>query len=181
MIKKMLMAAAFIATTFAVVLAKDTPKGTPGESPMAAMKAEMMKCYVCKNIAAKMDEIGPRGMEPVKLNDGLAIRHWVKSDDPKRLAAFRAAGNACSKAGEECMSFTDERAKTELCEFCQGVRTAAKAGARMSMGQTPNGDMMVLTSADAPVQAQLATLHEKCALMASSMEMPGAKTSASKE
>jgi hypothetical protein len=68
------------------------------------------------------------------------------------------------------MTMTDEQARTQLCEFCQSVRGAAKAGARLSSGETRTGDMMVLTSSDPGVQAQLMTLQQKCAMMAASME-----------
>ena len=179
MMRRMALAAVLVAALAMAVLAGDMPKGTAGGSPMEAMKAGMMKCTVCKHIAMRMDEIGPMGMESVKLNDGVAINHWVQGEDPKRIAAFHAACNAANQAGQACMTMTDEQAKTDLCEFCQSIRSAAKAGARFSSGETRTGDMMVLTSSDPAVQGQLASLHEKCAMMAASMEKP-AKTSASK-
>jgi hypothetical protein len=51
----------------------------------------------------------------------------------------------------------------------------------MSSGRTKNGDMMVMTASDADVQARLTSLHEKCAMMIASMEMPAEKASAQKE
>jgi phosphoribosylaminoimidazole (AIR) synthetase len=154
--------------------------GMAGNAKMEAMKTEMMKCAVCKNVAMRMDEIGPMGMEPVKLNDGFSVRHWVMSNDPAKIAAFHAACDACGKAGEACMTMTDAQAKTDLCGFCQGIRTAMKAGAHMSKGMTKKGDVMVVTSADAAVQGQLTALAEKCEMMAASMEAPASKTSAEK-
>jgi hypothetical protein len=131
---------------------------------MAAMKAEMMKCAVCKNMAAHMDEIGPMTTDVAKLNDGVAMMHGVK--DPSKLAVYRAASKATSEAGQACMTMTDEQAKTQLCSFCQDIRTAMKAGAKMSVGETKTGDIMVLTSSDPAVQTQLSALAEKCKLMA---------------
>lgn len=180
MTKKVLAVALFVVLAFALVWAGTPSKGTTGNAQMEQMKAEMMKCAVCKNMAMHMDEIGPMGMEAVQLNDGLAMRHWVKSSDPKKIAAFHAACDATSKAGEACMSMTDEQAKTDLCQFCQDMRSAMKAGAHMSQGHTTNGDMMVLTSSDATVQGQLTALQQKCAMMSASMDMP-AKTSAEKK
>ena len=177
--RRMALAAILVAAIALVALAGDMSKGTTGESPMEAMKAGMMKCAVCKHIAMHMDEIGPVGMESVKLNDGVAINHWVRSEDPKKIAAFHAACTEANQAGEACMSMTDEQAKAQLCEFCQSIRSAAKAGARLSFGETRTGDVMVLTSPDPAVQGQLATLQQKCAMMAASMEKP-AKMAASK-
>jgi hypothetical protein len=134
---------------------------------MAAMKAEMMKCAVCKNMAMKMDEIGPMTSDVAKLNDGVALMHGVK--DMSKLPIYRAASKATADAGNACMTMTDEQAKTQLCSYCQEMRSAMKAGAKMSQGETKNGDIMVLTSSDPAVQAQLSALADKCKMMAESM------------
>jgi hypothetical protein len=134
---------------------------------MAAMKAEMMKCSVCKNFAAHMDEIGPITSDVAKLNDGVAMMHGVK--DPSKLAAYRTASKATSEAGMASMTMTEELAKTQLCSFCQDIRTAMKSGAKMSQGETKTGDIMVLTSADPAVQTQLNALADKCKMMAEAM------------
>ncbi|MCI0331387.1 MAG: hypothetical protein L0196_10680 [candidate division Zixibacteria bacterium] len=174
MTKKVLAIALFVVLAFALVWAGDKKATTSAQTD--AMKAEMMKCAVCKNVATHMDEIGPMGMEAAKLNDGLAVRHWVKSSDAAKITAFHSACNAANKAGEATPGWTDEQAKTDLCEFCQDMRTAMKAGAKMSYGDTKNGSIMVLTSPEPTVQAQLGTLHEKCAMMAASMEAPATTT-----
>ncbi len=182
MTKKVLAVALFVILAFALVWAGTPAKtGMTGNTQMETMKAEMMKCAVCKNMAMHMDEIGPMGTEAVQLNDGMAMRHWVKSSDPKKIAAFQAACDATGKAGEACLQMTDEQAKTDLCPFCQDMRSAMKAGAHMSKGMTRNGSMMVLTSSDPAVQAQLTALQQKCAMMAAQMDMPMTKTSAEKK
>ena len=172
MIRRVTLVMALVGLAFAVVAAGEMQKGTTQKMSMEDMKAGMMKCYVCKNIAAHMDEFGPMGMETTKLNDGLAVRHWVQSPDPKKVAAFHTACQAAQQAGQECMSFSDERAQTDLCQYCQGIRSAAKAGARVSQGETPNGDIMVLTSSDPSVQMQLTALEQKCAMMAATIDQP---------
>lgn len=180
MTKKVLYAALFVVLAFALVWAGDpAKKGMTGNAQMEMMKAEMMKCAVCSKMAPKMDAIGPTKMEAVKLDNGMAVIHTVANS--KNVAAFHATCDEMSKAGEACMTMTDEQAKTDLCEFCQGMRSAMKAGAQMSKGHTKKGGMMVLTSSDPAVQAQLSTLHEKCAMMAASMDMPMTKTSAEKK
>jgi hypothetical protein len=181
MTKKVTLLALLVVCAAALVWAgPEAQKSAAGNAKMEAMKAEMMKCAVCKNVAMRMDEIGPMGMEPAKLNDGFAIRHWVISNDPAKIAAFHAACDACSKAGQASMTMTDEQAKTDLCGFCQGIRSAMKAGAHMSQGTTKKGDVMVVTSSDPAVQGQLATLAQQCEMMAASMEAPAVKPSAEK-
>jgi hypothetical protein len=182
MTKKVLAVALFVVLAFALLWAGDNKKGTTDAAKMEMMKAEMMKCAVCKNMAMQMDATGPTGMEAVKLNDGLAMRHWVKGTDAKKVAAFHTACDATSKAGEACMTMTDDKAKTDLCQFCQDMRSAMKAGAHMSKGQTKNGSMMVLTSSDPAVQTQLSSLHEQCMMWEASMATPATdgKTTAKK-
>ncbi len=181
MTKKVMLLALFVVLAFALVWAGDNKKGTTDAAKMEAMKAEMMKCAVCKNMATQMDAIGPMGMEVTALNDGMAMRHWVKSDDAKKIAAFHTGAAACSKAGEACMTMTDEQAKTDLCQWCQDIRGAMKAGAKMSYGTTNKGDLMVLTSTEPTVQAQLTALRQQCEQWAASMEAPAAPTAAEKK
>ena len=106
-------------------------------------------------------------MEVAKLNDGIALMHSVT--DPAKAATFHAVGKEMGTAGEACIAMTDEQAKTQLCEYCQGIRSVMKAGAKMSQGNTKMGDIMVLTSSDPAVQSQISALGEKCAMMAASM------------
>lgn len=184
MTKKLSLIALVLVVACAVAWAGDqaatgaNKMGMDNKMSMAGMKDAMMKCYFCKNVAAKMDEIGPMGTEAVQLNDGVEIRHWAMSHDAAKVAAFHAAFASCSAAGKESMAWTDDRAKTDLCEFCQGMRSAMKAGAHMSMGTSKNGAVMVLTSADAGVQAQLTNIQKQCAMMAEMMTPGNTKMAA---
>ena len=140
--------------------------GVPSAEHMQAMKAEMAKCAVCKTWLTNFDELMPalKG-EVVQLNNGMAMTHRVS--DSKKLAMLRATMAETHKAGGACMAMSDEQAKTDLCELCQGIRGAVKSGALMSMGDTKSGDMMVLTSTDPAIQKQLSELGTKCAMMMS--------------
>jgi len=172
--KRVLVAACLLAMTCTAVWAGEQPQATTkGAATQAAqqtsakqlemMKAEMAKCAVCKNLAAHLDEIGPINMEVAKLNDGVAIMHSVPA---AKVATFQKACEEMDKAGEACMTMTDEQAKTQLCPMCQDMRSVMKAGGKMSTGMTKHGDIMVLTSTDPTVQAQINSLGEKCAMMA---------------
>jgi hypothetical protein len=130
---------------------------------MAEMKATMAKCSVCKHLVAKMDAIGPMSAEVVQLDNGMAIVHTVK--DPAKVAILHAAGDEMGKAGEACMTMTDEQAKTDLCPFCQQIRAAAKKGANVSFGKTKSGDMLVIASNDPAAQKDIAAMHAQCAAM----------------
>lgn len=140
----------------------------------AAMHAEMMKCAVCKNMAPHMETFMPiMTMDVAKLNDGVMMMHGVS--DPSKAAEFHALCAQMSAAGEATMKMTDEQAKTELCSFCQGIRSAMKSGAKMSQGQTKLSDVMVMTSADPAVQTQLFALADQCAMMSEMMSKDMAK------
>ncbi len=167
MFKKLTAAACMLTLVAGVAFAGTAATkaaGAAGADHMAAMKAEMMKCSVCKHMAAHMDEFGAMTMESAQLNDGVAMMHGVK--DPAKAAAFHAASKETEAAGMACMTMTDEQAKTDLCAFCQDIRSAMKAGAKMSNGHTATGDIMVMTSSDPAVQKQLTGIAEKCAMMA---------------
>lgn len=167
MLKKLTAAACMLTLAAGVAFAgAPAAKGAApaGAEKMAAMKAVMMKCAVCKHMAAHLDEIGPMTMDVANLNDGVALMHGVKN--PAKADAFHAACRETETAGEAAMSMTDEQAKTDLCAMCQDIHTAMKAGAKMSIGDTANGNVMVLTSSDPAVQKTLTGLGEKCAMMA---------------
>ncbi len=161
--KRLLAAACMLLVTTAAVWAGDPAmnKQTSAKQ-LEMMKAEMMKCTVCKHMAMHLDEIGPVQTEVSHLNNGMAVIHNVP---PDKATVFHQASEECSKAGQEAMNLTDAQAQTQLCAMCQGIRAATKAGATMSQGSTKNGEIMVLTSNDPKVQAQLTDLGEKCAMM----------------
>jgi hypothetical protein len=136
----------------------------PMSPEMQQMMAEMMKCEVCKNLAMHMDVLGPvMKNEAVPLSDGMAEMHTIT--DPSKLQLFRDSCAAMNKAGAACMTMTDEEASQRLCSYCQGMRSAMKAGAHMSQGETKNGTLMVLTSSDPAVKTQIDGLFTKCAMM----------------
>lgn len=158
-----LMAALVVATCPA--WAGDTAAKAKAANPaMDSMMAEMMKCSVCKHMAAHMTELAPvLSAEVVTLDNGMAVVHTVS--DPKKVEIYHTASTEMSKAGEACMAMTDEQAKTELCPLCQEMRSVAKAGAQISSGLTKNGDILVVTSSDPALKPRIAGLQEKCEML----------------
>jgi hypothetical protein len=161
-----LLALAAVLAMAAVAWAGDMNKSSSPQSTaqqMASMKEAMSKCAVCKPLVPHLDAIGPISMDVVKLDNGVAISHSVA---PASVAEFHKAWMEVGQAGAASMNLTDEQAKVQLCEMCQGIRSAVKAGAMMSNGETKRGEMMVLASANPTVQGQIAALGDKCAMMA---------------
>src|SRR5262249_7184529 len=111
-----------------------------------------------------MDVLGPvMKSEAIQMSDGMAEVHTIT--DPSKLQLFRDSCAAMAAASQNCMTMTDEEASQKLCSFCQGMRTAMKAGAHLSTGDTKNGNLMVVTSSDPAVKAQIQGLYNKCAIM----------------
>lgn len=138
------------------------------DADMAMHMQMMANCDVCKNMVPHMESLGPvMTMDYAKLNDGIAMMHGVS--DPAKLAEYRKMSAAMTQAGEACMMLTDEEAGTHLCEMCQHIRSAMQAGAKMSMGETTMGDVMVITSDDPAVQKRLGELGSMCAMIVESM------------
>lgn len=155
-----------------IAAAGDTHAEAAGQpdaaAKMTAMKAEMMKCSVCKTLAPHMDELGPvMTWDIARLNDGIALMHGVS--DPALVEKYHAVGAEMHKAGEGCMAMTDEQAKTQLCSFCQEVRSLVKAGATFSVGNTKMGDVMVFTSKDPALLQRINDLGTKCESQMASM------------
>ena len=177
MLRKMLVVSCCMVLSVGVAVAGDVHKtATKGAAASATkmtseqMTAEMMKCDVCKHMAPHMAVLGPKmTMDMAKLNDGVAFMHGVS--DPAVLDEYRKVSAEMSAAGEACMAYTDAQAKSQLCEMCQGIRAAMNKGAKMSMGPTKMGDIMVITSEDPAVQKQLADLGTQCEMMMASMAM----------
>jgi hypothetical protein len=125
-----------------------------------AEKSEWASCTICKHMAPHMEELMPvMKRETIRMNDGLAMLHWVTDDSKVEL--FHEIGAKMNESGEATAEWTAEQAEKDLCHYCFDMWEVIAAGARYSQGQTKNGDIMVLTSDDPDVQAKLFELHEK--------------------
>lgn len=130
-----------------------------GAPDMAAIKAEMMKCAVCKNLAAHAEEVMPvMKSEVVALDNGMAITHTVT--DPTKVAMFQEAVAGMKTAGAACAAMPEAEWKTALCVPCQSLMGTIQAGATMSLGNTKSGSLMVVSSTDPAVQAKIAETRE---------------------
>ncbi|HLG94214.1 MAG TPA: hypothetical protein VI546_05200 [candidate division Zixibacteria bacterium] len=180
MTKKVISAALFFVLAFAFVWAGDAKKGTMDPKMIEQMKAEMMKCAVCKNMVGTAEQIFPvMKMEVVKLDNGMAMTGTIT--DPKQVATYHALCDKWSAGFATAVQMADDKATTDLCQHCQMMRGVVKAGAQTSYGKTETGDLLVFSSNDPAVQAKISDLHAQCVAMMSQMEMPKEKTSAEKK
>jgi hypothetical protein len=154
-----------IASAVLAIAAVTAPAGA-GEH--ADMMTQFMNCDVCKNLAVHMEELGPvMKHEFIALNDGVAMHHWIT--DPAKVALYHEASAKMTEAGNACMSYTEEQVKQKLCACCQGIHALMAAGAEMSLGQSADGDLMVLTADDPAVQTSIAEWSAKMQQMMGSM------------
>ncbi|MCI0406382.1 MAG: hypothetical protein L0Y74_09155 [candidate division Zixibacteria bacterium] len=169
MTKKVILTALFVVLAFALLWAGDK-KAAPNPQ-MEQWKAEAMKCAVCKNMVGSMEQLMPvMKMEVVKLDNGMAMTGSIT--DPKQVGTYHGVCDQWSGAFAAATQMADDKAKTDLCQHCQSMRGVVKAGAQASYGKTKTGDLLVFSSNDPAVQAQIGTLYDQCVAMMSQMEMP---------
>ncbi len=141
--------------------------GHDAKADMEAMKAEFSKCLMCKNFIPIMDTVMPvMQTEFVTLDNGMAMVHTVT--DPAKVKLLHEVDAKMGESAKACMALSDADAPKQLCALCQDIRSCAKAGAQVSHGSTKSGDMLVVTSADPKVQAQITSLQAKYASMMAS-------------
>ena len=140
---------------------------TGDKAQMEAMKAEFGKCLMCKNFVPVFDQLMPvlQG-EVVVLDNGMAMVHTVT--DPTKVQLLHGVDAKLGETAPACMALSDADAAKQLCSLCQDIRSLSKAGAVVGHGTTKSGDMLVITSADPKVQAQIGSFKVKCATMMAS-------------
>lgn len=122
-----------------------------------AMMAEMMNCAVCKHMVAHMDELMPvMSCEVISLDDGVAIAH--SSSDPEKVALLQTTSAEMGEACAATLKMSDEEAASALCSLCNQFRGLMASGAHISKGTTKSGDIMIVTSDDAEMQAKIAAV-----------------------
>lgn len=153
------------ATIVAVFAAMPVWAGHGGDkAQMEAMKAEFAKCMMCKNFLPVFDDLMPvLHNEVVMLDNGMAMLHTVS--DPAKTKLLHGVDAKMNESFGTCVALSDADAAKQLCTLCQDLRSLVKAGAQMSHGTTKSGDIMVLTTADPKVKAQLSSFQAKCATM----------------
>jgi hypothetical protein len=133
-----------------------------GHPDMAAMKTEMMSCSICKAMAPSMETIGPAmTTEIVRMDNGMAIVHHIS--DPKVVPTFQKACAEMAVAGKAAMTMPEAEWKAALCDHCEQMMTLVQSGATISIGDTKDGSILVLNSADPAVQTKIAAYSAECA------------------
>lgn len=159
---KKFVAAACLSLVLAAPVLSGGPQCTP--ESMAAAKAEMMKCAICKNLATHMDELAPvMTSEVVAMDNGMAITHGVT--DASKVATFHGVCDAMHTSGAACSKMTETEMKGALCGACQGLMGLMQGGASMSAGKTKNGWLMVISSPDPETQKKISVVREEWSKM----------------
>jgi hypothetical protein len=163
--KKVFALVCICLATASLAIAGGSEKGKAaagaGHPDMAAMKAEMMSCSICKAMAPGMETIGPAmTTEIVRMDNGMAIVHHIS--DPKVVPTFQQACTEMSAAGKAAMAMPEAEWKAALCDHCEQIMSLVHSGATIGMGNTKDGAMVVLTSADPAVQTKIASFSSEC-------------------
>jgi hypothetical protein len=139
----------FFAVALAASLASQVSAAAQDE---AAMKAEMEKCAVCKNLAANPELMNAMTWETHKIDNGMLCVSTV----PKEKKSDFDALNAKMKASIEQVKADEQQGKTpEICELCKGMGDLLKAGAKEKEIALSNGAIHMLTSDDPAVVAKI--------------------------
>jgi hypothetical protein len=166
LMKRLLALVCICLATASLAIAGGSEKGkaAAGSAPapdMAAMKAEMMNCAICKPLAPAMEKIGPvMTTEVVRMDNGMAIVHVIS--DPSVVPTFHKACAEMQAAGKATMALPEAEWKAAICDHCEQMMSLVQSGATISLGETKNGSILVLNSADPAVQTKIASFEAQC-------------------
>ncbi len=111
-------------------------------------------CMICRNLAGHVQEFVPIvEREIVNLYNGTAILQIVK--DSAKLEKFYAISRAIDESLQVSKTLTIKGIKDKLCVICQEMFKSIKAGARLSRGQTENGDLTVFISDNPSIKSEV--------------------------
>lgn len=109
---------------------------------------DMDNCAMCKNFKEFPDMMNAMTWEQHKISNGFMSISTVPA---KYLEDFRKANAKCDALGQKMMAGE----KTPLCGSCEAFDAALKKGAAMEQIEIKNGSVMLMTSSDAAVVADL--------------------------
>jgi hypothetical protein len=148
----------FLTLAAVALIASLSSRASAASDDEAAMKAEMEKCAVCKNLAANPELMNAMTWETHKIDNGMLCVSTV----PKEKKSEFDALNTKMKASIEQMKSDEQQGKTsELCELCKGMGELLKAGAKEKEISLENGSIHMLTSDDPAVVAKIHAEAEK--------------------
>ena len=113
---------------------------------------DMEHCDMCKNMPPEL--YPSMSWEQYTLSNGVIS---VTTVAEKALPAYRKANLAMHATGEKLMAGE----KMNLCGSCQALGACMMKGAHMEQVETKNGDLMIITSDNKEVVADLHAWAEK--------------------
>jgi len=109
---------------------------------------DMENCAMCKSFGEHPDMMNAMTWEQHKISNGFMSISMVPAE---HLEAFRKANAKCNTLGDKIMAGE----KTPLCGSCEAFDAALKKGAVMEQIELKNGSVMLMTSTDAALVADL--------------------------
>lgn len=150
-----------VSASLAIAGGPEQKAATTGAAAEKDPMADMMSCKICKTMAPNMATFAPvMTSEVVKMENGMAIIHHIS--DPKVVPTFQATCAEMSAAGKACTTMTETEWKAALCDHCEQIMALVQGGASIGTGNTKDGSMLVLTSADPTTQTKIAGFEMQC-------------------
>ena len=109
---------------------------------------DMKNCDMCKNFTAHPGLMESMDWETHKISNGIMMLSMVK---PEMVKAYRKANAACNALGKKLQ----EGHQANMCGSCDAMGMLMMKGAKMEDVEIKNGGVMLLTSSDSTVVADL--------------------------
>ncbi len=147
-----------LVATAVMELALACPAFAAAAAPADDAAAEMQKCAVCKVWAEKPDLMKAMTFETHKIDNGMLCVMNVPKEQKKEFDAVHAE---MMKNIAKVMA--DEKAgkPVELCHFCQSMSKLTQAGAKQQNVGTSTGMILLVTSDNPQVVAQIHAQADK--------------------
>lgn len=131
----------------ALIVLMLVPTAIAGEKPEKPW-FDMENCAFCSNLLEDPKLLDNTVWEHHEITDGIVTVTTVK---PEFLASYRKAAAAMDTVGKKIA--TGEQ--FPMCGMCQAMGSFFMKGARMEYVETSVGDVMLLTSSDSTVVAEI--------------------------
>jgi hypothetical protein len=109
---------------------------------------DMENCEMCKNFTGHPGLMDGLDWETLKISSGIMMLSTAK---PEQVEAYRKANAACNVLGEKLQTGY----QAHLCGSCDAMEMLMMKGAMMEDFETNHGGVMLLTSNDSTVVAEL--------------------------
>ena len=115
-------------------------------------------CTICNNLKGHIQEFVPIvKTEIVYLTNGTAIFQIIT--DSTKLEKFHTISESIDESLKVMKTLTNRGVKNKLCSLCQRMYRLIKTEARISRGQTADGDLTVFVSDNQLNKSEIESVH----------------------